>query len=145
MKRLIFEEVKLTHVVLLCGGRSAEHDVSLLSTAAVVQNLDRSRFRLSVLGIGRDGIALPSEELRDKLELGPEDAIPVSRPESWIAYLLSLDPESTVVFPVLHGPFGEDGSVQGMLELIGLPYVGAGVGPSAVGMNKIYCKSILKA
>jgi len=110
-----------------------------------VQNLDRSRFRLSVLGIGRDGISIPSDELRDKLELPSEDATPVSCPGNWISYLLSLDPESTVVFPVLHGPFGEDGSVQGMLELIGLPYVGAGVGPSAVGMNKIYCKSILKA
>jgi D-alanine-D-alanine ligase len=58
---------------------------------------------------------------------------------------LSLDRKNTIVFPVLHGPLGEDGTVQGLLEVIGLPYVGAGVGASAVGMNKIYCKSILRA
>jgi len=134
----------MKHVILLCGGKSAEHDVSILSTAAVSRHIDRDRFWVSVVGIGRDGKSLPPSELREKLELDGEEELPVSASDNWLAYLLTLDPETTIVFPVLHGPHGEDGTVQGMLEVMGLPYVGAGVGASAVGMNKIYCKSILR-
>jgi D-alanine-D-alanine ligase len=97
---------------------------------------------VSVIGIGRDGKSLSPSNLRGQLELEGDVEVPSG---DWIQYLLKLDPETVVVFPVLHGPQGEDGTVQGMLEVFGLPYVGAGVGSSAVGMNKIYCKSILKA
>lgn len=126
----------------MCGGKSAEHDVSLLSTAAVVRHLDRNLFKVTVLGIARDGTSMPADLLREKLELADEESVPG---EDWITYLFKLDPATSIVFPVLHGPQGEDGTVQGMLEILGLPYVGAGVGASAVGMNKIFCKSILRS
>ena len=134
----------MKHIVILCGGQSAEHEVSLLSTAAVIRHLDKNKYRVSVVGIGKDGKTLRASALLKQLEMG-EASLAVSAPENWVSYLLGLDPESVVVFPVLHGPYGEDGTVQGLLEVLGLPYVGAGVGPSAVGMNKIHCKSILQA
>lgn len=135
----------MRHIVVLCGGKSAEHDISLLSTAAVIKNLDSTRFQVSVVGIGRDGKSFLRSDLESELELDPDRERPAFPSDNWISYLLTVDPENSVVLPILHGPCGEDGTVQGMLEVLGLPYVGAGVGASAVGMNKIYCKSILRA
>ena len=135
----------MLEVVVLCGGKSAEHDISLLSTAAVIGNLDTSKFTVSVIGIGRDGGTLPSGELRSLLKLAGSESIALPQTSDWVSYLRQLNPDRAVVFPVLHGPHGEDGTVQGLLELFGLPFVGPGVGGSAVGMNKIYCKSILRA
>lgn len=135
----------MKHVVLLCGGRSAEHEVSLVSVQFVMRSLDKQRFRVSVLGIKKNGLTMSAVELRDVL--GDKDWEEIQFPEAtgWITFLQGLDPGETVVFPVLHGPFGEDGTVQGVLEVLDLPYVGASVGGSAVGMNKAYCKAILRA
>ncbi|MFZ0430474.1 MAG: D-alanine--D-alanine ligase family protein, partial [Acidobacteriota bacterium] len=135
----------MRHVILLCGGRSAEHEVSLLSVASVIRNLDRSKYRVSVLGIARDGSTKPASRLRAELgELGGAGTeIPDAR--HWIEFLLDRKGPDLVVFPVLHGPYGEDGTVQGALELLDIPYVGASVGGSAVGMNKVYCKGILQS
>jgi D-alanine-D-alanine ligase len=111
----------------------------------VINHLDRTRFQVSVVGIGRDGKSFSRSALKSELQLDPAKELPAFPSDNWINYLPTVDPENSVVLPILHGPYGEDGTVQGMLEVLGLPYVGAGVGASAVGMNKIYCKSILRA
>jgi D-alanine-D-alanine ligase len=136
----------LRHVVLLCGGRSAEHEVSLLSVASVISHLDQSRFRVSVLGIRKDGSTMAADELRRQIDSSVAFT-GVETPDSvpWVSFLERCSPENCIVFPVLHGPYGEDGTVQGALEVLGLPYVGASVGGSAVGMNKMHSKQILSA
>jgi D-alanine-D-alanine ligase len=131
----------MQHVVILCGGRSAEHEVSLISAASVIRHLDRSRYSVSVAGIRKDGSTYSSQELAELLGgAAAADFLPGSH---WLLALLAAASKTPVIFPVLHGPFGEDGTVQGALELLDLPYVGAGVWGSAVGMNKIHCKKIL--
>ncbi len=135
----------MRHVILLCGGRSAEHEVSLLSVASVIRHLDRSRYRVSVLGIAKDGETKPAARLRSELGEPGSAATDFPDTEHWIDYLLKHRHPDTVVFPVLHGPYGEDGTVQGVLESLDIPYVGASVEGSAVGMNKAYCKSILQS
>lgn len=130
-------------VILLCGGRSAEHEVSLQSARAVSENLAAAGFGVLVTGLSCDGGTLKADGLREHF---PEHSSSVRFHDGeWINLLLSNRASDRVVFPVLHGPYGEDGTVQGMLELLDLPYVGASVGGSAVGINKIYCKSILHA
>lgn len=133
----------MKQLVVLCGGRSAEHEVSLVSAASVLENLDSSRFRISVLGIRKDGSTWKAGELRDSLRLLRQQRFIFPDPENWVCFLAGLHRTDCVVFPVLHGPNGEDGAVQGLLEVIGLAYVGAGVGGSAVAMNKAYTKRIL--
>lgn len=140
----------ISEVIVLCGGRSAEHEISLVSAASVINRLDRRRRTLSVLGIRRDGSTMAPGELKAALDLSEPDLFDFPETEHWVRFLaeLSTDPgrrASTVVFPVLHGPNGEDGSVQGVMEALDLAYVGASVGGSAVGMNKIYCKRILES
>jgi D-alanine-D-alanine ligase len=126
-------------VALLFGGRSAEHEVSLSSAAAVYRNLDNSSFQVVSIYIDRGGrwrrVAsplLPPERLAG----GPTlSFLPWDR--------LSSLPErvrADIYFPVLHGPYGEDGTIQGMLEMADVPYVGAGVLASAVGMDKAVMK-----
>ena len=129
---------------MICGGRSAEHEVSIVSAASVLTNLDQSKFDISVIGIDKKGRTLSGTELVDGF-LTDLSGLKIPDIDDWILYLRHLNPKNSVVFPVLHGPYGEDGTVQGYLELLDLPYVGAGVGGSAVGMNKLYCKSILKS
>lgn len=134
----------MTRILVLCGGRSAEHEVSLDSASSIISRLDRSRFTVQVLGIGKGGESMTPERIRSFLDLG--NALDVGLPccDDWIAWMAANRKEWDVVFPVLHGPFGEDGTVQGLLELMQLPYVGAGVCASALGMNKIHCKQILR-
>ncbi len=135
----------MKHVVLLCGGRSAEHEVSLVSVQFVMKKLDKQQFRVSVLGINKDGSTMSAAELRAGLQGGAWKGIEFPEVDGWISFLQKLNPETAIVFPVLHGPFGEDGTVQGVLEVLDLPYVGASVGGSAVGMNKAYCKAIFRS
>ncbi|MGH9339254.1 MAG: D-alanine--D-alanine ligase family protein [Acidobacteriota bacterium] len=130
-------------LLVLCGGKSAEHDVSLRSAASVLRHLNRSRYRISVVGIQKDGTSYPSEELKKKLKEIPADALQFPFDSNWLCLLSRIDPAVDIVFPVLHGPYGEDGIVQGVFEALNLPYVGAGVYASAVGMNKLCCKTIL--
>ena len=131
------------HLVLLCGGKSAEHEVSFQSSSAILGHLDQAKYQISALGIQKDGSLYPPEIIRR--ELGLEDSREFDFPEGrhWVSVLTDLTPAAGVVFPVLHGPFGEDGTVQGALEVLNIPYVGAGVWGSAVGMNKIHSKKIL--
>jgi D-alanine-D-alanine ligase len=122
-------------VAVLLGGRSSEHDISLASARSVIDALDPQRYETVTVEIGRDG----------RWELGTGDngsvaeTLPV--PTSKVPATLG---EVDVVFPVLHGPFGEDGTVQGLLELAGVPYVGAGVLGSALAMDKDVFKAVMR-
>jgi D-alanine-D-alanine ligase len=113
-------------VAVLAGGRSSEHDVSLSSGASVSEGLLASGHEVLNIEIGRDGAWRLDGE---RLSVTPGDG------------LLGVD----VVFPALHGPFGEDGTVQGMLETLDVPYVGADVAASAVSINKVLSKELMSA
>jgi D-alanine-D-alanine ligase len=127
---------KRVRVAVLLGGRSSEHEISLASARSVLEALDPERYETVTVEIGRDG--------RWELGTGSEDGsvaetLPV--PTSKVPATLG---EVDVVFPVLHGPFGEDGTVQGLLELAGVPYVGAGVLGSALAMDKDVFKAVMR-
>ena len=134
--------------MVVFGGRSGEHDVSLASARAITQALQKSgRHEVVPVGITREGRWISSGEPMRELEAksgylqdgsAPISGPPASATEKLPAGLGSVD----VVFPVLHGPFGEDGTIQGMLELAGIPYVGSGVLGSAAGMDKPTMKKI---
>jgi D-alanine-D-alanine ligase len=135
---------KRLRVGVLFGGRSGEHEVSLASAASVIRALDPEKYEAVPIGITKDGRWLVGtggqKMLPEVLKSGERVSLP---PDPTAAALVPLaqsagHPSVTVdvVFPVLHGTFGEDGTVQGLLELAGLPYVGAGVLASAVGMDK---------
>ncbi len=135
------------HVAVLAGGRSPEHEVSLASTAQVLEHLDRSRWQVWPVYLDRDGGWWPSAR---PLPRGgtwtPGTAAASSRamrPGAAVGWL--LDHGIQIVLPVLHGPFGEDGTVQGMLELHDLPCVGSGCAASAVAMDKIRTRETLQA
>ncbi|WP_437863102.1 D-alanine--D-alanine ligase family protein [Sorangium sp. So ce363] len=145
-------------VAVLFGGRSAEHEISLLSARFVVEALDRDRFEPVLIGIDKSGRWLLQEEAlllgaaRDPRlarlnEAMPEialDAHPGPAGEATLTVPGGARSPIDVVFPVLHGPTGEDGCVQGLLELAGVPYVGSGVLGSAVGMDKDVMKRLLR-
>lgn len=143
-------------VAILFGGRSAEHEVSLLSARFVVESLDRDRFEPVLLGIDKSGRWLLQDaarlaEGRDprlvKLNQAMPEAQLAPHPSPDGQHVVSIEKSAPlsvdVVFPVLHGPLGEDGSVQGLLELAGVPYVGASILGSAVGMDKDVMKRLL--
>jgi D-alanine-D-alanine ligase len=165
--------MKKLRIGVIYGGRSGEHEVSLASAAAVFQNLDPTRYEAVAIRIEKDGRwALPERpptlmSAADVIEaaktidpargsLAPDD----TREAHLVAHpgtdtLLTIERHAThpvvsglaldVVFPVLHGPYGEDGTVQGLLELANVPYVGAGVLASAVGMDKATMKLVFAA
>jgi D-alanine-D-alanine ligase len=135
--------------MVVFGGRSGEHEVSLASARAITQALGKSgRYEVVPVGITREGRWIssgePMRELEAKSGYLPDSSDldvtgpPASTTEKLPAGLASVD----VVFPVLHGPYGEDGTIQGMLELAGVPYVGSGVLGSAAGMDKPTMKKI---
>ena len=135
---------KRLRVGVLFGGRSGEHEVSLASAASVIRALDPEKYDVVPIGISKEGRWLvgtsAQKMLPEVLKFGERVILP---PDPSAAALVPLNHASAqpnvavdVVFPVLHGTFGEDGTVQGLLELAGLPYVGAGVLGSAVGMDK---------
>lgn len=126
-------------VAVLAGGRSSEHDISLASARSVVEALAADRYETRVIEIGRDGTwALPPTSGMTGLP-EPGSALPI--PTASVPTALGA---VDIVFPILHGPFGEDGTVQGLLELAGVPYVGAGVAASALCMDKDLFKAVLR-
>jgi D-alanine-D-alanine ligase len=143
---------KRLRVGILFGGRSGEHEVSLASAASVIRALDPEKYEPVLIGITKDGRWLVGSSaqkmLPEVLKSGERVVLP---PDPTAAALVPLAPGPSqpsvlvdVMFPVLHGTFGEDGTVQGLLELAGLPYVGAGVLASAVGMDKDVQKRLFK-
>ena len=129
-------------VAVVMGGRSSEHEISLASARSVLEALDPARYEAVTVEIGRDGrwelgSGMPAE--LERYGHSATETLPV--PTSRVPATLS---EVDVVFPVLHGPFGEDGTVQGLLELADVPYVGAGILASALCMDKDRFKAVLR-
>ena len=142
-------------VGVLFGGRSGEHEISILSARSVVASLDPQKYEVIPIAITKDGRWLPPGKARAALDA---PAVPADEKDGHTALVpvpgggafLQEDRAEhrqvvDVVFPVLHGPFGEDGTVQGLLELANVPYVGCGVLGSAVGMDKAFQKLLLRA
>jgi D-alanine-D-alanine ligase len=131
-------------VAVVAGGRSSEHEISLASARSVLEALDPERYETTTIEIGRDGRwALGTGEKQAALEgesVPVTQSLPVLADSKPAAAIGAVD----VVLPVLHGPFGEDGTVQGLLELAGVPYVGAGVAASALCMDKDLFKAVLR-
>ena len=133
---------KRRRVLLLFGGRSAEHDVSRVTAVAVARALDRDRYDVVPVAITTDGRWLLADSAQRAIEDGPTalpSAFAVDGEVAPAVGALAVD----VVFPLLHGPYGEDGTVQGLLELADVAYVGAGHLGSAVGMDKDVTKRLL--
>lgn len=126
---------------VIFGGRSGEHEVSIVSAASVIGALDRSRYTVIPIGITKEGAWISSADAVDVLRTG-------RRPRSVRHTLLPPDPGKAarlrldVVFPLVHGRHGEDGTLQGLLELADIPYVGSGVAGSALGMDKVLQKKV---
>jgi D-alanine-D-alanine ligase len=150
---------KSVRVGVVFGGRSSEHEVSLASAANVIDALTRAGYEVAPIGItlagrwliGGDPMKLLSDQatVPHRLETSMSDANQSDAQENW-----SLLPSSTyasqvaaidVIFPVLHGPYGEDGTIQGLLEMANLPYVGCGVASSALAMDKAIAKQLFTA
>jgi D-alanine-D-alanine ligase len=155
-----------TTVAVLFGGRSSEHEISCVTAGGIMDAVDRSAYRIIPVGITRSGDftlqpdsssawaitrdaagtavlpTVPDNGTRVQLPTSPTSrTFTVTHPDGRVESLGDVD----VVFPILHGPFGEDGTIQGLLELAGLPYVGDGVLASALGMDKAVSKTVLQA
>ncbi len=149
-------------VAVVYGGRSSEHAISCVSAGSILRNLDPDRFEVVAVGISPEGSWVLTDGRPETLAIS-DGTLPRVRESSGTALALSADPDRRgellslddgagsllatvdVVFPVLHGPYGEDGTIQGLLELSGVPYVGAGVMASAAGMDKEFTKKLLAA
>ncbi|MEU9106521.1 D-alanine--D-alanine ligase family protein [Streptomyces xanthophaeus] len=148
-------------VAVVFGGRSSEHAISVVTAGAVLRSIDRSKYEVLPIGITTDGRWALTADAPERMAISDGKLPDAGRlAESEGSVVLSVDPASRevvytepgavpkalgevdVVFPVLHGPYGEDGTLQGLLELSGIPYVGSGVLASAVGQDKDYMKRV---
>ena len=140
---------------VIFGGRSAEHEVSLVSATSVINALDKEKYDVVPIGISPEGRWLSSAEalrlLKEKTNITnlPEHVfVPDPHHKALMAINAEVSSSSSkpvdVIFPLIHGTFGEDGTIQGLFELADIPYVGAGVLGSAVGMDKVIQKQLLK-
>jgi D-alanine-D-alanine ligase len=127
-------------VALLAGGRSSEHEISLASARSVLSGLDPDKYDVLGVSIGRDGRWELDQGLQQIDTSSDGSNLPMPADERTPAVLGSVD----VVLPILHGPFGEDGTVQGLLELLDVAYVGAGVAASAVAIDKDLFKKVMR-
>ena len=149
-------------VALVFGGRSSEHGISCVTAGSVLQAIDREKYDVVPVGIATDGRWVLESGDPDRLRIESADKLPsvdgTGAPVALAQHVGSTDlvvsepsqpprtlGEVDVVFPLLHGPWGEDGTIQGMFEMAGVRYVGAGVLASAVGMDKAYMKIVLQA
>src|SRR3954463_15425025 len=139
--------MKKLRVAVIFGGKSGEHEVSIASAASIFKHLDPARYEAVPIKIEKDGRWMLSGEVPKAIS-----AADVHQQAQKTRALQPIEPTTTfaagnidAVFPVLHGPYGEDGTVQGLLELANVPYVGAGVLGSAVGMDKAVMKTLFIA
>jgi len=146
-------------VAVVFGGRSSEHEISCATAAGVLAEIDRDRFDVIPVGITRDGAMTlqPDEPERFRMDPNAMPAVPDNGtrlvwPQSTASRAIAVREADgsvrdlgtvDVAFPILHGPWGEDGTIQGLFELVGLPYVGSGVLASALGMDKHFAKVVL--
>jgi len=133
-------------VAVLMGGRSSEHPISVASAQSVIAALDPERYEVVAVEIARDGrwaigSGEPPKELRERSRATARPQVPVPGTGSEVTATLG---EVEVVLPILHGPFGEDGALQGVLEMADVPYVGAGVAASALCMDKDLFKAVMR-
>lgn len=154
--------MKKTNVLVIFGGKSGEHDVSLMSATSILKAMNKDKYNIISVGITKDGIWKlyegPIEEIQGGAweRIADESAInsgagqavqmsllPTEKGERMITFDNGRMEKIDVVFPVLHGPFGEDGTIQGLLEMINMPYVGAGVLASSLAMDKAMTKKLL--
>lgn len=146
---------KKIRVGVIFGGRSGEHEVSLVSATSVIEALDKDKYEVVPIGITKEGRWLSSSTTLQLLKEGKGSDRMTERvllPDPTVKGLvefrsdgLTLTPDPLdVVFPVLHGPYGEDGTIQGLLELANIPYVGAGTLASALGMDKVIQKQLFE-
>ncbi len=144
---------KKLRVGIVFGGQSGEHEVSLASANGIINAIDKNKYEVVPIGITKAGQWLSGDNIHRRFldaaaghpALGKYAAAIESATENSLILPVSETGPLDVVFPVLHGPFGEDGTVQGFLELLNVPYVGAGVVASAVGMDKAISKNIFRA
>ncbi len=142
--------VKKQRILVLFGGRSGEHEVSLVSASSVLKHLDPEKYDIVPVGITKEGKWIAGPDSMQMLKSGntPEESNAIIAPEPQdITKKLSEQGIGNidVVFPVMHGPYAEDGTIQGFLELTGIPYVGCGTLASAVCMDKVMQKKVLQA
>ncbi|NLD49193.1 MAG: D-alanine--D-alanine ligase A, partial [Clostridiaceae bacterium] len=154
-------------VLIIFGGQSSEHEVSRVSATSIIKNINTDKFDISILGITKEGRWLPYNGPLEKIASGEWEEIALKgRVKSLEANCSIIDSivnngiapcennqvdntkqnrlKTDVIFPVLHGANGEDGTIQGLFEIAGIPYVGPGVLGSALGMDKIYAKIIFE-
>ncbi|MGD0339536.1 MAG: D-alanine--D-alanine ligase family protein [Bacteroidota bacterium] len=142
-------------VGVIFGGRSGEHEVSLVSATSIIKALDPSKYEIVPIGITKEGKWLSSAEVLHAMRSGNagltlEEKLVLPDPTRKTLVNISVpagspdEPRLDVVFPVIHGTYGEDGTLQGLLELAGIPYVGAGVLASSVGMDKVVQKQLFQ-
>jgi D-alanine-D-alanine ligase len=144
------QEKKRLRIGILFGGRSGEHEVSLASAASVIRGLDPDKYEAVPIGITKEGhwlIGSAAQKMLPEVLKGGQRVMMTADPTD--AALVPLDRSGSgtrldVVFPVMHGTYGEDGTIQGLLDLAGLPFVGAGVLGSAIGMDKDVAKRLLQ-
>lgn len=134
--------MKKKKIGVLFGGISTEHDVSVVSGTSVIKHMDKTKYEVFPIYLSKQGEWYEYQKEISKVEILPigDTVEPIQKIENPIAYLQELD----VVFPVLHGKGGEDGTIQGLLEWIGVPYVGCGVLSSSLGMDKAYTKMVIE-
>ena len=146
----MMNDKKRLRVGILFGGRSGEHEVSLASAASVIRGLDPDKYEAVPIGITKEGhwlVGAGAQKMLPEVLKGGQRVMMTADPTD--AALVRLDGTGggqrlDVVFPVMHGTFGEDGTIQGLLDLAGLPFVGAGVLGSAIGMDKDVAKRLLQ-
>ncbi|GAB3489804.1 D-alanine--D-alanine ligase family protein [Nocardiopsis coralliicola] len=159
-------EQRRVRVAVIFGGRSSEHEISCVTAGSVLSVIDRERYEVVPIGITRDGAWVLADSAADRLAIGADKALPtvdtaaaggaqlalpfdagtandlmVLAPDAVPARLGEVD----VVLPLLHGPFGEDGTIQGLFEMMGVRYAGAGVFASAASMDKVFMKAMFQA
>lgn len=128
-------------VAVICGGRSSEHEISCVSASGIISAIDRSKFQPSLIGITKSGNWVKlSDDINFQIKDGKLPEVPTTAPAITLEEI-----DADVIFSILHGPYGEDGTIQGLFEMLDKPYVGSGVLASAVAMDKHFAKEIFSA
>lgn len=146
--------MKKLRVAVIFGGRSGEHEVSLLSAASVIEAMNKDKYEVIPVGITKEGKWITSADAIEYLQKGTGKAVETAlladpTRKQLVTFNKNdntalLGSEIDVIFPVLHGTFGEDGTIQGLFEMANIPYVGAGVLASSTGMDKAIMKALFK-
>ena len=140
------------NVAIIFGGKSGEHEVSRVSASSIYKHIDKEKYNVHTIGITKQGRWMYYDGSAENMANGEWEnlvnknveinLIPSGDREIGLKFEDGRFENIDVLFPVLHGPYGEDGTVQGVFEISGIPYVGCGVLASSVGMDKLICKNV---